>query len=353
MIAWSCCRRTFLWLSRGSLVGCLLLGMFVTGCGSRADTVVAIAIHPAKPHIMYVATDEAVYKSRDSGDTWQRLGGELERTRVTNLTIDPMLPANVLAGTLSDGVYKSPDGGNRWLVQNAGIQKGTISINVQQLVFAPGSSDTIYAATTVGLFRSTDGGQTWTERMRGMKEVNFVVCVAVDPLHPNVVYAGTTGGMYRSLDATESWTKINHGLLPEDAKMASMALGVNALGVDPETPTRIYAGTTQGLFRSSDRGESWSRIGESILGDYVSTLAIDARMATKVYVGTSEGLFRTDDAGDTWTAIEDGLANSSIRVVRLDPQESRKLYCGTNGNGLFRSVDGGSSWEKLSLVDNS
>ena len=89
-----------------------------------------------------------------------------------NLVIDPQLPANVFAGTLADGVYKSPDGGRRWLPRNAGIQKGTISANVNQLVFDPIDSQILYAGTTVGVFQTMDAGQSWTERMRGMTEIN-------------------------------------------------------------------------------------------------------------------------------------------------------------------------------------
>ena len=104
----------------------LLMACLVGGCGERSDTVVAIALHPTKSNILYIATDEAVYKSRDTGATWKRLNGELSRTRVISLAIDPQLPANVFAGTNGDGTYKSPDGGRNWHQFNSGQQKGTI-----------------------------------------------------------------------------------------------------------------------------------------------------------------------------------------------------------------------------------
>ena len=172
----------------------LLIGYVFGGCGQRSDTIVAIALHPTKPNIVYIATDEAVYKSQDTGASWKRLNGELTRTRVISLAIDPQLPANVFAGTNGDGTYKSPDGGRNWHQFNAGLQKGTISAIVNQVVFNPLGSETVYAATTVGVFRSSDGGRTWTERMNGMTEINFVVTLAIDPDHPNIIYAGTTGG---------------------------------------------------------------------------------------------------------------------------------------------------------------
>ena len=124
--------------------------------------------------------------------------GQVGATFAMNLAIDPLLPANVFAGTLTDGVYKSPDGGRRWLPRNAGIQKGTISANVNQLAFHPSDTQTLYAATTVGVFRTMDGGQSWQECMNGMNEINFIVALAVDPKHSNILYAGTSGGVYRN-----------------------------------------------------------------------------------------------------------------------------------------------------------
>ena len=255
-------------------------------CSQRSDRIAAIALHPHKPQIVYVATEEAVYKTRDGGKTWERLVEGLRRTRVMNLVIDPELPANVFVGTLADGVYKSPDGGRRWLPHNAGIQKGTISANVNQVIFDPRSSQTLFAATTVGVFRSTDGGQSWTERMRGMREINFVVALAINPDHPNVIYAGTSGGVYRSIDSTENWVKVNNGLVPEDVKMASMALGVNTVVIDLHGSDTVYAGTTKGLFKTTDRGNSWAYISKEMEGLYISSIALHPSDPGILYVGT-------------------------------------------------------------------
>lgn len=319
-------------------------------CSQRSDRIAAIALHPQKPQIFYVATEEAVYKTRDGGATWERLVEGLRRTRVMNLIIDPALPANVFAGTLADGVYKSPDGGRRWLPHNAGIQKGTISANVNQVIFDPRNSQTLYAATTVGVFRSMDGGQSWTERMRGMREINFVVALAANPDHPNVIYAGTSGGVYRSIDSTENWMKVNHGLVPEDAKMASMALGVNALVIDAHQSDTVYAGTTKGLYKTTDRGNSWTPPSKAMEGIYISSIALHPDDPNILYLGTSHGVYQSQDGGKTWIEINSGLENLNIRVVRLDPKNPLILYCGTNGSGLYRSVNGGQSWSPVPLA---
>ena len=334
---------------RHAVVFSMVVGLLL-GCTQRSDRVVAVVIHPAKSKLVYVATEEAVYKTRDGGQSWKRLSEGLTRVRVMNLVIDPRLPANVFAGTLADGVYKSPDGGRRWLPRNAGIQKGTISANVNQLVFDPRDSQVLYAATTVGVFRTKDAGRSWTERMRGMNEINFIVALALDPISPNILYAGTSGGVFRSLDGADHWTKANNGLVPDDAKMASMALGVNRLLIDPADPDVVYAGTTRGVFKTLDKGEAWSRLAAELGDLYVSSLVLEPGNGQHVYMGTSRGIFQSRDGGQTWKATNEGLANLNIRAIAMDPQDSRVLYAGTNGSGLFRSQDGGESWTHLPLT---
>ena len=334
---------------RYAVVFSMVMGL-LPGCTQRSDRVVAVVIHPAKSKLVYAATEEAVYKTRDGGQSWTRLSEGLTRVRVMNLVIDPKLPANVFAGTLADGVYKSPDGGRRWLPRNAGIQKGTISANVNQLVFDPRDSQVLYAATTVGVFQTKDAGRSWTERMRGMNEINFIVALAVDPVSPNILYAGTSGGVFRSVDGADHWTKANNGLVPDDAKMASMALGVNRLLIDPADPDVVYAGTTQGVFKTLNKGEAWSRLAAELGELYVSSLVLEPGNGQHLYMGTSQGIFQSRDGGQTWTATNEGLANLNIRAIAMDPNNSRFLYAGTNGSGLFRSQDGGKFWTHLPLA---
>ena len=329
----------------------LLCVLMIGGCGQRSDTVVSIALHPTKPHILYIATDEAVYKSRNRGETWERLNNEeLSRTRVLNLVVDPQLPANVFAGTMGDGTYKSPDGGKHWHQFNAGIQKGTISAHVNQVVFNPLGSETVYAATTTGVFRSNDGGRTWNERMNGMTEVNFVVSLAIDRESPNIIYAGTTGGVFRSRNATESWEKVTNGMVDFDAKMASMALGVNDVTIDPHNTQIVYAGTTQGLFKTLDQGDHWTQVGKDLGDSYVSAIQIDSSNPQILYLATSQGVQKSSNGGIAWQLMNQGLETTSVRAIQMSAKDPQTLYVGTNGSGLYRTTSGGQAWAKLPLT---
>lgn len=215
---------------------------------------------------------------------------------------------------------------------------------------APTVSEKIYIATTVGAFFTKDGGREWEERMNGMKEVHIVTAIAVDFKDSTILYGGTTGGMYRSDDAAMSWKRINNGLIPERELMASMALGVNAIELDRANPTIVYAGTTKGLFRTTNKGEQWERIGQSLPDPFISSILLHPREPSQLYVGGSKGIWKSSDSGKTWQEMNQGIATRNIRALAMNPKNPQLLYAGTNGSGLYRSTDAGATWAAVPLT---
>lgn len=324
------------------------LAVMVPACTKQSDTIVSIALHPTNPNIVYVATNESVYKTRDGGSSWERMATDLSSYRVLVLALDPAHPASVYAGTMGDAVYKSPDGGQRWIAHNAGL-KEHISV-VNRFVFDPRNSEIVYAATTVGVFRSTDGGRLWEDRMTGMKEVHIVFTLAMDPARPDVFYAGTTGGAYRSLDGTATWQKINDGLIPPEILDASLALGVSAIAVDPRHPDTVYAGTNNGLFKTVNRGDSWTRIGLALADQYISSVVIDPVNPDVLYAGGRAGVQKSTDAGQSWRPMNAGLETLNVRTIMMSPLSPTTLYVGTNGSGLYRTSDEARNWTRVRLT---
>lgn len=332
------------------LVVALSLALFLPACENESESVVSIALHPTNANILYVATNDAVYKSRDAGATWERFPGFSAR-RVTTIAIDPQLPATVYAGTMGDAVYKSPDGGQHWLPHNVGLKEHVSFVN--QFVFHPRDNEKMYAATTVGAFYTKDGGREWEERMTGMKEVHIVVSIAISPKDPRVLYAGTTGGIYRSDDGAMSWKKINNGLIPETELMAAMALGINSIEIDPTHPDTVYAGSTKGLFRTINGGQQWERIGLTLPDPFVSSLLVHPNEPAKLYVGGPGGVWKSTDGGTTFHAMNKGLATLNIRTLAMSPRNPEELFAGTNGSGLYHSLNGGEKWTPMPLVSAS
>jgi photosystem II stability/assembly factor-like uncharacterized protein len=324
----------------------LTVSIFTLGCQKDSESIVSIALHPTNANILYVATNDAVYKSRNGGGTWERFPSFSAR-RVTTLAIDPLLPATIYAGTMGDAVYKSPDGGQHWLPHNVGLKEHVSFVN--QFVFHPVLSEKIYIATTVGAFLTRDAGREWEERMNGMKEVHIVTSIAINPKDPTVLFGGTTGGMYRSDDGAMSWKRINKGLIPESELMASMALGVNAIELDRTNSNIVYAGTTKGLFRTTNKGEQWERIGQSLPDPFISSILLHPAEPSQLYIGGPAGIWKSSDSGKTWQERNQGFATRNIRALVMDRKNPQLLYAGTNGSGLYRSTDAGVTWTAVPL----
>jgi photosystem II stability/assembly factor-like uncharacterized protein len=331
--------------------GLVLFAFLFAACGSRDDAIVVIAPHPAKPEILYVATNEYIYKTRDEGSTWEKITGGMSHSRVIAIAIDPTSPAVVYAGTKGDAIYKSYDGGQRWVGKNNGLEDVTMTSVVNQIVFDPMNANHVFAATTMGIFESSDGGDTWKRRMEGMTEVLMVVSIAIDPVSPHVMYAGTSGGVYKSVDMARRWEKANRGLISPDLLSSSRALMVNSIVVDPATaarPSTIFAATLTGLYKTTDGAGSWSRIAQSLADQMIIALAVDPRGV--LYAAGRKGVFKSTDNGVTWKATNRGLESLNIRSLALSPSDPNTIYAGTNGTGLYRSRNGGERWESVPLV---
>lgn len=329
-----------------TLVFCLIL----SACSGSGEPVVEIALHPTKPHLLYVATNDYIYKTRDTGKTWTNVSKGMTHSRVISLAVDPLLPANVYAGTKGDAIFKSFNGGHQWISQRKGLEGVTITSVVHEIKFVPGSSQHILAATSMGVFETENAGKTWAKRMDGMIEVLMVVTIDVDPNQPQTLYAGTSGGVYRSFDGAKNWTKVNNGLVPPEVLKASRALSVVKIKIDPHALHTVYTATLKGLYKTTNDGESWQRIGETLPDQFFSDLILDPMTPGVVYVASRAGVHISRDGGQTWSAINEGLTNLNIRALVISPMDPSTLYVGTNRAGLFRTNNGGRLWEPVPLT---
>ena len=321
----------------------------LSGCG-RSDSIVVIALNPVNPNILYVATNDYIYKTRDGGQTWENLSRGMSHSRVISMAIDPLYPATVYAGTKGDAVFKSYDGGQRWVSQRAGLDDVTFSSVVNQFVVDPVENSRLFVATTMGMFESQNGGETWQKRMDGMKEVLMVVTVAVDPTRPAFMYAGTSGGVYKTVNRGARWEKVNNGLVPPEVLKSSRALGVTVVQVDPDSPDTVYAATLNGIYKTTDGAQSWKRIGESLPDQMISAMLLDRSAANVLYAASRQGIHKSEDGGTTWRALNQGFTSLNVRSMAQSPLDPKVWYVGTNGSGLYRSEDRGENWVPMPPV---
>ncbi|HWG52016.1 MAG TPA: glycosyl hydrolase, partial [Gemmatimonadaceae bacterium] len=203
-------------------------------------------------------------------------------------------------------------------------------------------------------------------------EGNRTDAIAGVPGDPNTYYAGAaSGGVWKSTDGGAHWKAIF-----DDQPVQS----IGAIAVAPGDPDVVYVGTGEpyirshisvgwGMFRSTDAGRTWSRIGLENTGR-ISRIAIDPRDPDRVYVaalGTAygpqpdRGVFRTTDGGKTWEKVLFVNDSTGAVDVILDPGNPRTLYAttwqieihtwgresGGKGSGIWKSTDGGTTWKRL------
>ena len=332
-----------------SIVLSITTASLLIGCTVGTTTVTAIAINPKRPNFIYIATNNKIYKSKDGGETWAVMTEGLGTApRVISLAIHPELTSTVYAGTWGDSVYRSLDGGQHWSIINAGMKEHVSIVN--SFAFHPENPNIFFAGLTVGIFKTENAGLMWDDvPNKGMDSV-YVVPLILDHSDPNVLYAGTSGGVYRSSNGGQTWVLLHKGML-KNLIDSGLELGVNTLAQDPVHTNKIYAGTTNGAYKSTNRGDSWSKIAGGLGDDFIAHILIDPQEHSTLYAGTTQGVFRSQDEGDHWTPIQEGLTTKNVRYMAMDPTDPKIIYAGTQ-KGLFKTVNGGEAWRELTFMQD-
>ncbi len=326
-------------------------------------TISALAIDPSTPTTIYAATVRGLFKSTDGGGSWTsvsppgfQIGGTPNYLSVDALVIDPATPTTLYVGSFSPGgVFKSNDSGASWTAINSGLP-GAAGPQVTALVINPLTPTTLYAVANLSdgtisasVFKSTDAGGTWNPVSNGLPAATVVEALAIDPVTPTTLYAsvvpdtGGGDGVYKSTDGGASWNAINNGLT---------ALDTWSVAVDPATPTTIYAGDVLGgrVFKSTNGGGNWSQA-TTPNGGWINAFAFaegPTIPATIFAAGREEGggVFKSTDGGTSWTAVDVGLSATHITALAVDATTPTTIYAGTGdgSGGLFKSMDRGTSW---------
>ncbi|MBL8764060.1 MAG: hypothetical protein JNM07_07310 [Phycisphaerae bacterium] len=168
--------------------------------------------------------------------------------------------------------------------------------------------------------------------------------IAPHPTDPNICYiAADTGGIWRTVDGGANWAPLTDTL---------SIMNHGAVALDPQNPSIVYAGTGSynagtsgdGLFRSTDAGATWNRIGTtSQVGSQITDIVVHPTISSTIHLTGSSGYRRSTDNGATWS-LRLGSACTSLAV---HPTTPNTLYVGRNGQGVYRSTDGGTTLTKL------
>lgn len=237
--------------------------------------------------------------STDGGRTWKPSNGGMPPTSVTDIVLDPSSPAGkrtLYATGFGRGVYKSVDNGRTWMLKNNGIagqepfawRMARAGDGTLYLVVARRSSNGSIGNTGDGaLYRSRDGAEHWV-RLHLPANVNGPNGIAVDVKDPQRLYLaawardagnrGVGGGIYLSADGGRTWSHV----LKRDQHVYDVT-------VDPANPDLLYAaGFDSSAWRSTDRGEHWSRI-EGFDFKWGHRVILDPYHPSEIYITTYGG----------------------------------------------------------------
>ncbi|QQS33658.1 MAG: hypothetical protein IPM50_03485 [Acidobacteriota bacterium] len=390
----------------------------------------SLAVDPRSLDTIYAGTWWRAYKSTDAGKSWRLIkNGMIDDSDVFAITINPRNAEHVIASACS-GIYESYNGGERW-IKFGGIPSS--SRRTRDIVQHPTQPATLYAGTTEGFWMSTNGGKSWAMTTQRNLEVNSI---AVHPEAPNRVFLGTNNyGVMVSNDGGRSFAQANDSFSsrftysvtpdvenPERLYAAThntatgggfffvsndggrnwqQARGLDVGRVrtysveqDRANPNNIYAGTNIGIFRSTDRGTSWTQVVGVApkapvrrapakapakapvrrTASTASTTPSPAAAAPKLtptltdkvrafeilpegkgyLAGTEKGLFRSTDLTKGWEKLNFGAGLSeSIFAIHVPPSKPSTIWAGTATTGVVVSNDGGKTWERTGgAVDN-
>lgn len=294
----------------------------------------AIAIHPTRRGTVYAGVfGLGVYKTLNTGTTWNPTNLGLLNTDVRDLALQPDKPDTILVGTgTGGGLHKSVNGGLTW-VQNtdASIYQGAVSCIRYDLTDK--QSKTLYVALADrGVAKSTNGGNSWSRINRGLTSFRTNSLAVVDTLR--YVSTDDQGVFVTTLNDT-MWHPAGAGI---PAAFASQGLHVSAFKADT-----AWVGTDGGgIYRSTNRGATWTQLDGGLLATFGFAVHVSP-VSHRVFDATGFGdqFWWSDDSGANWTKTSYLSNHSSERDVAFDPFDANRIYVSIYGVGVFRSDDGG------------
>lgn len=347
------------------------------GSAFKSGRIADVEIDPNDTSVWYVGVGSGgVWKTVNSGTTWQPLFDGEDVYSIGTVTIDPQNSNVIWVGTgenvggrhisFGDGVYLSKNGGQKWT--NMGLPN---SEHISEIIVHPTDSNTVWVASQGplwskggerGLFKTTDQGKTWN-KVLGDEEWTGVTDVLIDPRDPNVLYAATWqkhrtvaayygsgpgSAIHKSTDGGETWKQLEHGL-------PKVEMGKIGLAISPQNPDVVYAAIelerrTGAVYRSDNMGESWTKGADAVAGGtgphYYQELYASPHHFDRIYLAGVR-MQMSVDGGKTFTTMKEEHKHSDNHSLTFVENDQNYLLMGSDG-GIYESFDNGDNWRFVS-----
>jgi photosystem II stability/assembly factor-like uncharacterized protein len=251
-----------------------------------------------------------------------------------SLAVDPANTDKVVVGG-HDGGAISENGGKTWR-QASGLEGS----DPMGWVISPDDPSKMYVGGHPGFYRSEDGGESWSQDNSGLPGTD-VHDLGMDLQNPDTLYAYVVdAGLYRSPDAGENWEPV--------WEPVSDAAGImGPILVDPRNSDTLHVSSMQGSFeRSTDGGQTWQAVAPFPGGGMVFSISQAWEAPDTFYAADRRRVLKSTDGGETWRPAGEDLPG--VAAVAVAPQDPSLVYAAVlegDTASVFRSSDGGKSWE--------
>jgi photosystem II stability/assembly factor-like uncharacterized protein len=233
---------------------------------------------------------------------------------------------------MGNGLHRSDDGGKTWRVLTSWQTEEVLSVAPD-----PVDSAIIYISTPFGVFKSTDDGGHWRKKSQGMKKW-FVKKVIIDLKNRSTLYATGEDDLYRTTDGGEHWKPLNVG-----------ATQIEAVIQDPSNANHLLVSSgVEGVCVSFDGGKTWTR-GKGLPEEGFYAVCVSPGQPRVYAGGYKTGLWKSDDGGVSWERLWQDNDIEAIFTLFLQPDNPKHLMMGTSGQGVFESFDEGKTWSYAGL----
>jgi photosystem II stability/assembly factor-like uncharacterized protein len=300
----------------------------------------AIEIDPTNPNIVYAGTGEATYsgaswygrgllKTTDAGATWTQITNGLPNsTYFSRIKIRPNHPNELLAALGNSGLYKSTNSGLNWSL--------LVSGRCDDVIFSP-TGDTAFSIGSSSLLRrSTDGGATFSTFGTGLvlgERNHFDMCMSSTNVMYAAVYQSGEVRLYKSTNYGSNWTQLTTTTNFQD--LDGQAWYDLYMRVNPKNPNKAYVGTID-VFRTTD-GTNFTNITNGYAGGYVHVdqhfLFFHPTDENTFFVCNDGGIWKTTDNGNSFTNYNQNLTLTQFYRIAASPFTPSRILGGTQDNG--------------------
>lgn len=299
----------------------------------------SVAIDPRNTNVMYIGTWHLPWKTTDAGASWKQTGykavGMIDDSDIFGISVSPTNAEQVYINACS-GIYRSGSAGEKW-VKIPGIPFS--ARRTYKLLVHPSHPNIIFAGTSEGLWRSKDDGKRW---MLLTSKTLVIRSIVVTPDNPNRVLIATDDlGIRTSENLGDDFTDANVGFINR-----------HVLAIMPDATERgrllasvFHDGSGGSVFASMDGGQSWQSSSRGLAGRDVFSFYQMPDNSSVVYAGTNYGVYRSNDRGSSWsfTGVEQ---NKSVEKA---PARSKKPARGKTPARTTRSKRASVDWSPTAV----